>query len=100
MNPAPQQVHEYASTPVDAQARTYDAAGNYTGNGDVTVAYNANNQMIAFTDASGTTTYEYDALGRRIRKSTGGVTTEYLHSGHRVVEENPGDGRRIICALR
>jgi len=35
-------------------------------------------------------TYKYDALGRRLQKSTGGVTTTFVHDGDQVVAEYEG----------
>lgn len=64
----------------------YDVKGNRTSrtdkvSGDVqTYAYDSTNQLVSVSE-NGTlvATYAYDALGRRIAKTTGGVTTAWVY---------------------
>ena len=55
---------------------TGDAAGNVTGDGNHTYAYDAENR-IATVDGGGTATYVYDALGNRAEKAAG-TDEQYL----------------------
>ncbi len=55
---------------------TYDAAGNVTGDGTHTYAYDAENRLIT-VDAGVTATYGYGPNGERVWKVAGGVTTYY-----------------------
>jgi RHS repeat-associated protein len=57
----------------------YDTAGNVTADDQGnTLVYDAENRVISVSNSvSGTTTYTYDAGGRRITKSNGGAVTNY-----------------------
>ncbi len=74
---------EYMQKAADATNRlsgmTYDAAGNVTADDQGnTMVYDAENRVISVTNSlSGTTTYVYDALGRRIKKANGSTATNY-----------------------
>jgi RHS repeat-associated protein len=74
----------------------YDAAGNVSSYGAVTFAYNFANRMKSATQAGTTTTYNYNALGQRIRKSSSGGTTlfAYDEAGH-LIGEYDGSGGLI-----
>jgi RHS repeat-associated protein len=87
-------VNQYTQTP--GTARTYDANGNLThvtGTKAFTAAYDYRNQMMSYTDGSGTQhTYTYDALGRRVSKTVGAntlspVVTQFFYCGWQVIEE-------------
>ena len=43
----------------------------------------------------GTTTYTYDAFGRRVSKSVGGTVTKYVYDGARVIAEYDGAGQLL-----
>jgi len=58
-------------------ATGYDAKGNQTTNGGYVFAYHAENRLIS-TNMFGTT-YVYDADGRRVTKTSSGVTTTYVY---------------------
>ncbi len=88
-------MNQYTSTPCDF-SRTYDLNGNlisiiYNPTTIVNMAYDYRNQMIRHTDVgtSVSATYAYDALGRRIAKTTGSPpqTTRYFYDHWRLVEE-------------
>jgi len=50
---------------------TYDAAGNLLSDGFNTYTYDAENRMITFSNAAGSSgTYVYDAFGVRVQKTT------------------------------
>ncbi len=66
---------------------TYDGSGNLINAGAGTsFAYNPENFM---TTAS-STSYNVDTQGRRVRKTAGGVTTDYFYSGSVVIAEKQG----------
>jgi RHS repeat-associated protein len=56
----------------------YDAAGNMTNDGSHSYTYDAENRIIA-VDGGATASYIYDALGRRVRKTTGSTWTDYVY---------------------
>jgi RHS repeat-associated protein len=66
---------------------SYDGSGNITASGSGTsFTYDAEN----FMTASGSTTYKYDAEGRRVRKTVGGVATDFFYSGWEIIAEKTG----------
>lgn len=56
---------------------TYDAAGNMIYDGAHSYTYDAENRLIS-VDGGSTATYIYDANGQRVRKTVGGVSTDFL----------------------
>jgi len=58
-------------------ATGYDAKGNQTTNGGYVFAYDAENRLI--TTNMFATSYGYDADGRRVTKTSSGVTTTYVY---------------------
>jgi RHS repeat-associated protein len=58
---------------------TYDADGNLTGFGSATYTWNARNQLTA--TSGGSSTFAYDALGRRVSATISGTTATYLYDG-------------------
>ena len=97
------QMNQYTTTPCDS--RTYDDNGNLVTRGSaagpVTYQYDfagrlVQVQSVDFSSGAAvisTSTYAYDALGRRVAKtvSSGGlppVTTQFLYHGDGVIEEH------------
>lgn len=82
-------VHEL--TDVGSNSLSYDANGNMTTNynGD-DYSWDFDNRMTG-ADTDGTAgddvTFEYDALGRRVRKDDGTNDIVYVHSGKQVIAE-------------
>ncbi|MDT5268357.1 MAG: hypothetical protein QOH49_543 [Acidobacteriota bacterium] len=72
-----------------AATLTYDANGNLTGDGTNTYTWNARNQLVSISGAV-TASFQYDPFGRRVSKTVGGVTTNYLYDGPNVVQELSG----------
>jgi RHS repeat-associated protein len=58
-------------------ATGYDGSGNQTTNGGYTFQYDAENRLIATNMYA--TSYGYDADGRRVTKTSSGVTTTYVY---------------------
>lgn len=96
-------VHEIAA--IDGIAVRHDAKGNIVrspvdAGGTLTTdpaasvyAWDVENRLATATISdpaeglSGIAAYEYDALGRRVRKHVWGMTTTYLHHGPSVIQE-------------
>ncbi len=72
---------------------TYDARGNQTAvagpgaHDSLQFEYSPGNQLRRATRDGLATEYEYDALGRRVRKRKGGVVTEFLWLRDTVITE-------------
>lgn len=86
-----------------ADAYTYDADGNLTGvtGPDVQSAvYDAENRVTSITRNGGSSTFSYDALGRRVKTVTGGVTRNYHHDKQgRLLFETNGAGTIIASYI-
>ncbi|WP_367256388.1 RHS repeat-associated core domain-containing protein [Pseudomonas sp. stari2] len=83
----------------------YDAFGNLIrerrGRGQQLVTeyrYDSQHRLIGLTRPDGkTTSYQYDAFGRRIRKTVDGQTTEFFWQGdHLIAESSPTQHRSFI----
>jgi YD repeat-containing protein len=106
--PADFQMNQYTSTPCDI-SRSYDKNGNLItidkGQSVQEITYDYRNQMVEYADpATGmTTTYAYDALGRRIGKivdSGASVeTTHFFYDHWRLVEEQDITGTTQSTAI-
>lgn len=66
----------------------YDDNGNLTRETSHQYGYDYNNRLVTLD--SNAAQYRYDALGRRISKTLGGVTTNYYYAGNQMVEEYNG----------
>jgi len=104
--PADFQMNQYTNTPMDV-SRSYDLNGNlmainYSVGQNVTMTYDYRNRMVSYTDeaAETSTTYAYDALGRRFEKVVDAdgtpQTTRYFYNGRQVIEEQ-GDGGSTLA---
>lgn len=69
---------------------TYDANGNLTNDGTFTYNWNARNELTSMNGPGIAASFEYDASGARIGKTVNGQTTNYLHDGEEVVQEQFG----------
>lgn len=68
---------------------TYDANGNLTSDGTRSYTYDAADRLLTVTQGSAVTTYGYDGLGRRVKRTyANGTSTEtrYLWCGAAVCE--------------
>ena len=83
------QMNQYTSTPFDN--RSYDKKGNLVGtfSSPRTFKYDYKNRLVQFTDAgtATTTTYRYDAIGRRVAKTVGTTFTRFLYAGRMEIAE-------------
>ncbi len=66
---------------------TYDANGNLTGDGTRSYTWDAINQLAQETRGATSVAYSYDSEGRRIKKVTGGQTTQWLYDGQNIYAE-------------
>jgi RHS repeat-associated protein len=74
--PAPQLSCGGANNRIDQYA--HDAAGDVTGDGVHSYTYDAENRLVS-VDGGSTATYAYDALGRRVEKTTSAGSVYYLY---------------------
>lgn len=65
---------------------SYDANGNLIGDATNTYTWNARNQL-ASVNSGVPVSFEYDAFGRRVGKSMGTTSTNYLYDGLNSVQE-------------
>ncbi len=93
--------------PAAMSSAAYDIGDRITQWNGASVAYDANGQTASNSAASfdwdgwgrlvgingpSSTSFEYDALGRRVALTRGGVTTRFVYDGWQVVQERAGDG--------
>lgn len=74
----------------NAATLPYDANGNLTSDGVNSYTWDALNQLETISGPNLFASFAYDALGRRISKTVGGVTTQYLYDGNEIVAEIQG----------
>ncbi|MGH7430028.1 MAG: hypothetical protein ACREJ4_16965, partial [Candidatus Methylomirabilaceae bacterium] len=73
---------------------TFDANGNQTtstdATGTTTYTWDARNRLVAISGPGLSASFSYDALNRRVSKTINGVTTQYLYDGNDIVQEIGG----------
>ncbi len=70
---------------------SYDDNGNVTSDGVRNYVWNVRNQLVEIREGASTlATFGYDPLGRRVVRTEGGVTTQYLYDGQNAVQETVG----------
>lgn len=88
----PNTMNQFSS--VDSVSQTYDNNGNLTGDGTWTFGFDHANRLTSASKSGTSATYQYDAFGRRERKTVNSTVTKYLSDGPSVVEEYDGSGTR------
>jgi len=68
---------------------TYDFNGNLIGDGSNVYGWNTRNKLVSIT-GSVNASFQYDAFGRRISKTSNGTSFGYLHDGANVVQQLSG----------
>ncbi len=63
----------------------YDNNGNLVNDGIYIYTYDAQNHLIAVNNGA-MSSYKYDALGRRINKKVGSVSTQFFYSAYNEIE--------------
>jgi RHS repeat-associated protein len=98
------EIHQDSPTGLLTGGMVYDANGNMTkkcegtgvtvsptdctGSDTLTIGYDALNRLLSVAKTGiSTQSYSYDDLGRRITKTVGSTTTNYLYSGTDIVAE-------------
>ena len=71
-------------TQFNARTVSYDANGNMLNDGNKSMIWNARDQLIGLSTGAN---FSYDATGRRLGKTVGGVTTGYMYDGINPVQE-------------
>jgi len=75
---------------------TYDADGNRTNDGTATWSYGGNNRPTQVTVGSTTTSFLINALGQRVKKTTGSNATRFIYDeAGRLIGEYDSGGTRI-----
>jgi RHS repeat-associated protein len=69
---------------------SYDANGNMLSDGTNSFTWDARNQLSSVGTKRTTSSFQYDAYGRRMQKSVAGNTTSYLYDGLNPVQELSG----------
>jgi len=73
---------------------SYDYAGNLTSANGMTLNYDAWGHLSSVTNTPyGTVSFAYDAFGRRVSRTVGGVTTYYLYNGSTLLAELNSSGQ-------
>jgi RHS repeat-associated protein len=95
----PNALNQYSST--GGQAATYDTNGNlltwfpFNGSGKQTFAYDSENRLVTAAvngSATASISYDYDGLGRRVKKTVSGTVTQYLLDGDEEIAELDASG--------
>ena len=76
-------------------AQAYDQNGNLTSDGETDYAWNTRGELASLEGPGRSASFRYDPFGRRSQKTVGGQllqgqSTDYLHDGHNVVQEQRG----------
>ncbi len=78
---SPNELNQYHK--VDGTTLSYDNKGNLTYDGTHSYTYDCENRLLTTLGQ----TFKYDVAGRRIRKTIGGTTTQYVYDGARLIAE-------------
>lgn len=70
---------------------TYDDNGNMLSDGARSFTWDARNRLVAISGAA-SASFAYDAVGRRISKTVGGGTTDFVYDGLNPVQERSSGG--------
>lgn len=81
-------------TAVGGTSYSYDTRQNLTSDGSLTYTYDLENRLTTIT-GSPSLTLAYDPLGRLRQVTTGGVTTDWLWDGDKLVAEYNSSGTLI-----
>ncbi len=87
-----------AMTQFGSAALSYDANGNLTSDGTSIYAWDARNHLSAISGGV-TASFVYDALGRRMSKTVGAASTQFLYDGLNPVQELYPSGSVIANLL-
>src|SRR5205807_2030384 len=81
----------------NGQAYIYDLNGNLSNDGQNTYTWNSRNQLTGLTGAH-TSTYQYDAFGRRTSRTVDGSAKSIMFDGGNTVQETAGGVTSQILA--
>jgi RHS repeat-associated protein len=84
---------------VGGQVLAYDLNGNLLSDGTSGYTWDARNRLTGITGPIAAT-FQYDATGRRTRKTINGTTTDFVHDGiNPVTESGPGGTGLLLTGL-
>src|SRR4029077_20196614 len=70
-----------------AATLTYDDNGNMTSDGTNNYVWNARDELASVSGPGLSASFQYDSMGRRVKRTVNGITTDYLYDGADVVQE-------------
>lgn len=96
--PADAQMNQYTNSPLGPHL--YDAGGSQTGLAGAVFVYDYRRNLVAVTGIATPVSYEYDSLGRCVKKVAGPVTTTYAYTGSTSIAETPsaGPATDFVCS--
>lgn len=86
----PNTLNQY--TKVGAVNYAYDGNGNLINDGVRVSAFDEANRLTMAVKAGITSSYKYDALDRRVIRTVGSVTTNFVYDGDEIIEERGATG--------
>lgn len=72
-----------------ATALAYDASGNLISDGSNTYTWDARDQLTSISGPV-SAAFQYDSFGRRVGKTIGNTTVQYLYDGPNFIQESSG----------
>jgi RHS repeat-associated protein len=81
-------------TALEGYGLTYDDNGNLVSkvdaSGTTTYTWDARNRLTDISGPSLTASFDYDALGRRISRTVNGTTTSFIYDGWDIIQDTTG----------
>ena len=68
----------------------YDLDGNLTNDGVYAYYWDAENRLIAVSNASAVASFTYDYMSRRVTKTASGTTRTFIYDGWAMIQESAG----------
>ena len=81
------EIHSGTLTGPLLSSLSYDNNGNLLSDGARTYTWDALNQLAQVSKGTTSVAYAYDAAGTRLRKVSGGITTQWLYDGQDIYAE-------------
>ena len=74
-------------TGLPSSSPSHDVKGNLTGSQGAALTWDIDNHLSSYTQGNVTSSFTYDALGRRLEKLNPAKNTLFISAGHQVLEE-------------
>ncbi len=93
------ELNQYSSVSTELNnTLSYDLNGNLLTGLNHTYSYDYENRLVS-VDSGVTASYKFDALGRRIEKTTSEGTVQYFYDGIHVIEEQGAFGQTLATYI-